>query len=204
MPVRARRTQEERSAATRALLLEATIDCLVELGYAATTTTSVCDRAGVSRGAQLHHYPTKAELVAAAMEHLFETREQEFRRAMSALPAGPRRASAAVDLLWSMVSGRSFYAWLELAVASRTDGELRRAMRRFSTSTTEKIEQAFKDLFQEPDAPSPLFALAPQIAFSVMHGLALHGLVQRDEEKTRSILAALKSLSSLVMPGGAR
>jgi AcrR family transcriptional regulator len=152
-------------------------------------------------GRQLHHYPTKAELVAAAMEHLFETREQEFRRAMGALPAGPRRSSAAVNLLWSMVSGRSFYAWLELAVASRTDAKLRRAMRRFCTSTTEKIEQAFKDLFEEPDPPAPLFELAPPIVFAVMHGLALHGLVQRDEEKTRSILTALKTLSFLVIPG---
>jgi AcrR family transcriptional regulator len=204
MPLRVRRTQEERSAATRALLLEATIDCLVDLGYAATTTTSVCDRAGVSRGAQLHHFPTKAELVTAAMEHLFKTREQEFRRAVGALPAGHRRASASVDLLWSIFSGRSFYAWLELTVAARTDGELRRAMRKFGARTSEKIEHVFKDLFPAPDQPNPLFELVPQMTFAVMHGLALNNVINRDEENIRPLLNALKSLSTLILPGGAR
>jgi AcrR family transcriptional regulator len=204
MPARARRTQEERSAATRARLLEATIDCLVELGYAATTTTSVCDQAGLSRGAQLHHYPTKAELTTAAVEHLFKTREQEFRAAISALPAGARRAVAAVDLLWSMVSGRTFYAWLELTVAARTDGELRRAMRRLHTRTVAQIEHTFKELFPPQADAGPLWALAPQFTFAFMHGLALDGLITRDEEKSRVMLAALKQLSTLIIPGGSK
>src|SRR5262245_17748562 len=70
MPTKTRRTQDERSAAPRALLLDATIACLVDVGYAATTTTLIAERAGVSRGAQMHHYKTKTELVAAAVEHL--------------------------------------------------------------------------------------------------------------------------------------
>src|SRR6476661_3033188 len=121
--VRRQRTQEERSAETRAKLLDATVECLFELGYARTTTTEIADRAGVSRGAQLHHYPTKAELVSAAMEHLFDEREREFRRAIENIPPGPGRAERAVDLLWSIVSGRTFFAWLELVVAARTDDE---------------------------------------------------------------------------------
>src|SRR5689334_19042183 len=115
MPVpRARRTQEERSAATRALLLEATLDSLVDVGYARLTTTDVADRAGVSRGAQLHHFPTKAELVTAAMAHLFDKSDRQFRRAFARLPAGADRGAGALEILWTLVSGRTFYAWLEL------------------------------------------------------------------------------------------
>src|SRR5215470_16496508 len=66
-----RRTQAERSAATQARLLDAALQCLVELGYAGTTTTVVAERAGVSRGAQLHHFPTRAALVAAAVEQRY-------------------------------------------------------------------------------------------------------------------------------------
>ena len=62
--------QEERTRAMRARLLEATIECLVERGWAGTSTTVVSQRAGVSRGAQLHHFPTKNALVLAAVEHL--------------------------------------------------------------------------------------------------------------------------------------
>ncbi|MEA2623997.1 MAG: hypothetical protein QOD06_42, partial [Candidatus Binatota bacterium] len=114
-----RRTQGERSASTRSRLLDATIDSLAELGYAGTTTTVIAERAGVSRGAQLHHFPTKAELVTTAVEHLFQRRNQEFRTAMAKLPPAVDRAEAAVDLLWAIFSGPTFYAWLELVVAGR-------------------------------------------------------------------------------------
>ena len=66
------RTNAERSAATRVRLLDATIDCLIELGWSGTSTTEVVRRAGVSRGAQVHHYPTKEDLVYDQME-VFET-----------------------------------------------------------------------------------------------------------------------------------
>src|SRR5688572_11844871 len=66
--------QEERTRAMRARLLEATVDCLVERGFSHTSTTLVSERAGVSRGAQLHHFPTKNDLVVAAVEHLTDVR----------------------------------------------------------------------------------------------------------------------------------
>jgi len=119
-----RRTQEERSATTRGRLLDATVECLAELGYARTTTTEIAERGGVSRGAQLHHFPTKAELVTEAVGHLFDRRDQEFRDAFARLPDDARRGSTAVDLLWSMVEGPTFHAWLELVVAARTDVQL--------------------------------------------------------------------------------
>src|SRR5262245_20298415 len=109
-----RRTQAERSAATRARLLDATIECVLDLGYARTTTVEIARRARLSRGAQLHHFPTKAELVTAAVDHLFLRRHEEFRRAFATLPAEADRGAAAIDILWTMVSGPTFYAWLEL------------------------------------------------------------------------------------------
>src|SRR5277367_4995704 len=80
-----RRTQRERSEAMRGRLLEATIDCLYELGYSRTTTIEVAARAGVSRGAQLHHFPTKKRLVTIAVRHLLSKRIEEFRLAFSDL-----------------------------------------------------------------------------------------------------------------------
>src|SRR5205085_9670279 len=79
-----RRTQAERRAETRGRLLDATLECLAELGYAGTTTTEVVRRAGLSRGAQVHDFPTKAELVVAAVEHLFQRRHDDFRSAIAA------------------------------------------------------------------------------------------------------------------------
>ena len=140
-----RRTQAERTATTCARLLDATIDCLLDVGYARTTTTDIARRAGVSRGAQLHHFPTKAELVTAAVEHLSMRRHAEFVRAIGKLPAGEGRTVAAIDLLWSILSSGTFYAWLELLVASRTDAGLRRSM----TAVTERFSQTVERTFGE-------------------------------------------------------
>ena len=78
------RTQAERSATTRQALLDATIACLVEEGYANTTTARVAERAGVSRGAHLHHFQTRSALVAAAVEHLRVRRAEELMAAADA------------------------------------------------------------------------------------------------------------------------
>src|SRR5215468_7208823 len=97
-----RRPVQERSVATRVALLDATIEELCARGYSAATTTEIAERAGVSRGAELHHFPTKAELMTAAVEHLLERRLREFRNAMAALDSRQNRLDAAVDVLWTM------------------------------------------------------------------------------------------------------
>ena len=85
----------------RARLLDATVECLVERGWSGTSTTLVSERAGVSRGAQLHHFPTKNDLVLAAVEHLTEVRGAELAAAAAALRerGGPRRTRAVLEML---------------------------------------------------------------------------------------------------------
>ena len=115
--------QDERSAETRRRLLDATVACLFERGYAGTTTTEIASRAGVSRGAQSHHFPKKNELVVSALEYVFGLRLSEMRAAVADPPTGSRehRAAVLIDLMWPLFKGPTFYAWLELVVASRTD-----------------------------------------------------------------------------------
>ena len=121
--------QEERTRLMRARLLEATVDCLVERGFAGTSTTLVSERAGVSRGAQLHHFPTKNDLVVAAVEHLTEKRGHELAAAAARLPSdGPRRTRAVLEMLAGHFTGKVFSAALELWVAARTDAALLEAV----------------------------------------------------------------------------
>ena len=120
--------QGERTRAMRQRLLEATIDCLVERGWSGTSTTLVSERAGVSRGAQLHHFPTKNDLVLAAVEHLSETRQDEVASRVAALPSGARRTRAVLEMLAELFTGPLFLAALELWVAARTDPPLRQAV----------------------------------------------------------------------------
>jgi AcrR family transcriptional regulator len=136
-----RKTQAERTAATRAALLEATVHALAEHGYAGASTTEIARRAGVSRGAQLHHFPSKLDLVAAALDHVFAVGEAEFRAGFSARPPADRNQGAAIDELWRIFRGPRQAAVTELLTAARTDPELRplarRVLRDFESSITE-------------------------------------------------------------------
>lgn len=123
--MRGRVPQTERTRAMRQRLLEATVDCLVELGWSGTTTTLVSQRAGVSRGAQLHHFPSKQDLVVAAVEHLTDRRREEM-RAID-LPA-EHRTRAVLEVLSGQFTSPVFFAALELWVAARTDVDLREAV----------------------------------------------------------------------------
>jgi AcrR family transcriptional regulator len=109
-------TQAERSAATKALLTAAALELLVERGWAATTAVAVCDRAGVTRGALLHHYSGVADLLADALRRLYAIYEAE------AVPA--RSLVAVVDEIWSVCSDRRFKAVLEAWMAASNDPEL--------------------------------------------------------------------------------
>lgn len=135
-----KRTQAERSATTRAALLDAAVACLVEEGYAGTTTARVAERAGVTRGAHLHHFGTRQALVAAAVDELTVRRDEEFRRAIGELPeAGRERLEAGLDLIWGGYASPLFQAALGLWTAARTEPELHEQLveveRRFDRST---------------------------------------------------------------------
>ena len=124
---RPRRTQAERRATTRAALLDATIDVLVERGYAGLTTTAVCERAGVTRGAQAHYFATKGELVVQALSHLTDKLVAELVSKPLNVGDGPlEQYGVLLNRLWEIFSGPVSFAQLELFTAARTDDDLRR------------------------------------------------------------------------------
>lgn len=123
--VRRPTTQAERRAATRAALLDATIDCLVEHGYTRTTTGRIAEAAGVSRGAQLRYFSNRADLVTAAVARLATRQVESFTETIG---SGPTSTEACIDALWEGHRGPLFDATLELWVASRTDSALRKSL----------------------------------------------------------------------------
>ena len=193
-----RRTQRERSEAMRARLLEATIDCLYEVGYSRTTTIEVAARAGVSRGAQLHHFPTKKRLVTVAVKHLLTTRLAEFRDAFASLPEGADPYAAVIDILWEKTSNRAFYAWLELVVAARTDAPLRKTVIEIAEQFSQRVQDTFREFFASERQHSSSFDIAPVFTFAVMQGLAIDHIVWPENDKRLPmVLMALKALASM-------
>jgi AcrR family transcriptional regulator len=181
-------------------LLEATIDCLYEVGYSRTTTIEVAARAGVSRGAQLHHFPTKKRLVTVAVRHLLAKRLEEFRDAFARLPEGADKYNAVIDIMWDKTSNRAFYAWLELLVAARTDASLRKTVVEIASEFAEQVQTTFREFFSSRAQHSSPFDIAPIFAFAVLQGLALDRIHWgEDDRKVGLVLQALKALTSMTI-----
>ncbi|HCA87030.1 MAG TPA: TetR family transcriptional regulator [Streptomyces sp.] len=143
-PVTTRGPQQDRSRATRQRLLEAAVACLAERGWSGSTVTVVAERAGVSRGAAQHHFPTREDLFTAAVEHVAEQRSDALRAVLAepvlaeALPAEPApapvpertapersRTHAVVEAVVALYTGPLFRAALHLWVAASDEEHLR-------------------------------------------------------------------------------
>jgi AcrR family transcriptional regulator len=165
-------------------LLDATIRCLVEEGYANTTTARVAELAGVSRGAHLHHFQTRSALVAAAVERLRIRRAEELMAAADALPSGPERVTRALDLLWRSYTSPLFQGALDLWSAGRTDPELREHLvkieREFDRQTIELARRLFPEAAERPD-----FVDLIELAASTIRGLALLDTLHAGRERSR-------------------
>lgn len=196
-----RRSQEQRSAATRQRLLDATIECLIDLGYVGTTTTEIVRRAGVSRGAQVHHFPTKAELVQQAVVHLAQRRQQELRDEFARFDSGGDRVSLAIDLLWSAYAGPLFAAALELIVAARTDPELRPALSTLQDDIRSGIESFCREHFGSASTRRRQFRDALELTIDVMHGMALVRLLNGNESNEGRLIESWKSLVRPALEG---
>ncbi len=185
----ARVPQEERSRAMRQRLLEATVDCLVEVGWSGTSTTLVSQRAGVSRGAQLHHYPTKNDLVVAAVEHLSEVRGQELRAAARELPGGKRRTRAVLEMFGEHFTSPVFSAALELWVAARTDEALHQAVVPLEQRVGREAHSIAVDALGV-DESDPRARVLVQATLDLVRGLGLANTITDDTSRRRSILDA--------------
>jgi AcrR family transcriptional regulator len=180
--------QEERTRAMRQRLLEATVDCLVEHGWSGTSTTLVSQRAGVSRGAQLHHFPTKNDLVLAAVEHLTDVRGAELATAAESLPGGKARTRAVLDMLADHFASPVFVAALELWVAARTDEGLRAAVAPLEQRVGRETHRLTVRLLGV-DEKQPGARELVQGTLDLVRGLGLANTISDDRARRRRILA---------------
>ncbi|MGC4110005.1 MAG: TetR family transcriptional regulator [Nocardioides sp.] len=177
--------QEERSRATRARLMEATVECLAEVGFGRTSTTLISERAGVSRGAQLHHFPTKNALVVAAVAHLTEVRGQELAAAARELPV--RRTRDVLRMLGDHVTSPVFLAALELWVAARTDPALLAAVAPLEQRVGRQTHRMTVELLGADESRPGVRELV-QATLDLVRGLGLAATVSDDTARRDRIL----------------
>jgi AcrR family transcriptional regulator len=144
-----RRSQAERRDAMRSRLLKATLECLARDGYAATTVSSIVKRAGVSRGAHVHHYPTKDALILDAAEYLMRRAYRILGDVLLSIADEDDRLQALMQTVWEEIfATRMFAAFFELIIASQHDVELARSLRAISARSLLTVDKAIAHYFE--------------------------------------------------------
>ncbi|MFP4003305.1 MAG: TetR/AcrR family transcriptional regulator [Alphaproteobacteria bacterium] len=193
--------QQRKSARTRIAILEAAIRCLAEKGYANTTTKTVASMAEVSRGAMLHHYPTKKALIEQAIAWTFFKRmERNFREFRSLSEAERRNEMAGVTLYWKNVNTLEYRASLELCMAARCDDELRGILEPKAAEFEEVLLAELPRVFPEwADIPEQL-TLANDLVIAALDGLLINQIKWGDTdraEKVRKLVGRVVLLLSM-------
>jgi AcrR family transcriptional regulator len=180
----ARRTQAERSAAMRQRLLDATVECLVTYGYAGTTTHRVAELAGVTRGAQIHHFGAKEDLVVAAIEHLAQQRAQATIREVGRIRDSADPAAAVLDFLWDVHQGPIVVATLELWMAARTDPVLAHHVQRVEPVVNGALFAAIQQVLPNRLAQKEL-RYAVYTAMDALRGILVADFIEGDADRVR-------------------
>jgi AcrR family transcriptional regulator len=184
--------QAQKSASTRSLIVDAAIKCFVDLGYAHTTTTAIAARAGLSRGAMLHHFPSKIDIVRAAVEHLHAKRLKALRKSMTRPSADSDRVRQGVDAYWAHVKHPMFVAFFELSVAARTDSELASILRPAQESFERDWNRTTQDVFPEWHGNQEAFELGLDLSRYLLEGMAISFLTHKENERDKRVLQYLE------------
>ena len=170
------RTQAERRASTQAKVLDATVEALVAVGYAGTSTTEVCRRAGVSQGALFRYWPTKGELLADAAAHLLGRVTTAYEAAFAERTGGVG-AREALEALWATYRQPDLQAAVELYVAARTDADLAAALARIEPAHRVNLQRIAGRVIDPALVALPGFASFVELALAAVQGASIGAAV---------------------------
>ncbi|NUK52203.1 TetR/AcrR family transcriptional regulator [Streptomyces lunaelactis] len=174
--------KQDRSRVTRQRLLEAAVACLAEHGWAGSTVSAVAERAGVSRGAAQHHFPTREDLFTAAVEYVAEERSQ----ALRALPTQDR--TAVVAALVDLYTGPLFRAALHLWVAASNEEQLRSRVTELEARVGRETHRIAVQLLNA-DESRPGVRETVQGLLDMARGLGLANLLTDDAARRDRVVA---------------
>jgi AcrR family transcriptional regulator len=195
-PASRRRTQAERSEATRKLILDATIRILVRKGAAGLRTGEVVEEAGVSVGAQLHHFPTKLKLILAAFDYVNE-RSVEMCRQRVKLAQRAGNTESVINAIIADASefffGNGFF--IELALAfGQADLDLRRVVRRSSRRSRFLIEAIWRDALQGQGLPPDIASDILALTLSIVRGFAMRRFIEDDPARRAHLVRVWRDM----------
>ncbi|WP_406855715.1 helix-turn-helix domain-containing protein [Alsobacter sp. KACC 23698] len=197
---RQRRTQEERSAETRSGLVEATLDCLHERGYPRTTLAQIAERAGVTRGALNHHFPSKDALVVQAIEHLLNSSILGIRVLAASVRDGSLSLPDFLDRLWAMFSGRLLLITLEHITEARHNAVLREGLIPVVRAFHSELDRIWGDFFEGSHLDDRDVQTALNASLCLMRGMGMQQVLRDDPAYYQDLLNFWKSVLAKYAP----
>ena len=177
--------QAEKSALTRQAILEAAVRCFVEHGYANTTTAMIADEANVSRGAMMHHFPSRS-----AVMHV--RRLNEYRELMTDIDSPDETLTreairTSVENAWKYVNLPSFVAYQELLGAARTDETLAEAVGEVERDVEREFLKTVRSVFPHWKQVKSLQAAHDLVQF-VMQGMGVAHRSSNREQRAKRVI----------------
>ncbi len=188
-----RRTQGERSAETQRRLIEATIEALHRRGYARITTAEIAERAGVSRGALMHHYDTKEELVTVAVERLLKDTTGEIRGWLGRARSGELTLDAFLDHLWELYSGRLLFVTIEHITEARHNEALRASLVPVVREFHKALDAAWREFFHGTPLSQAEVETVLNATTCLFRGMGVQTVLRQDPAYYEGLLAHWKA-----------
>ena len=194
MELSPRPTRQKRSARTQQKLIDATIECLIDVGLAKLTTTEVCRRAGTSQGSIFKHFPSKAALVSSSIAVLYDQLIDDYQEAVMAIAPGTNLVDGCVDALWALFQTPKLLAVYDLHVAARTDEVLREVVAPMERAHRARIRDVAAQIF--PLAlENPNFLRGIELVINCVQGAAVGSMALREPEVLDELIAGLKTVA---------
>jgi AcrR family transcriptional regulator len=186
-----------KSQRTRARILDCAMRLFADIGYAAATNARIAEEAGLTRGAMLYHFPTRQDLLEAAVEHISAARSALLTTAAAGAPSGADLAEHAIDVYWSLLREIPFQAFSELESAARTDPDVRE---RIAAAQKEFDQaQAGDQLLRMVQAGSgPRFQASRDLARFMLEGLARAHLTYDERARVDNLLMVIKRATHML------
>jgi len=175
-----RRTQAERSEETRERILKAASNLIRKRGYARFRTAEVSAEAGLSRGAQLHHFPTKDALVVATLEFVFKQAQELSRKRASAVNRPRDLIEAVIADAREFFFSEHFMVAIDIVLSTSTDHAVRRRILEISRKARRPVETAWTEALLASGVPAALSADIVALTLSLVRGMALRTLWDND------------------------
>ncbi|SMD22832.1 TetR/AcrR family transcriptional regulator [Kibdelosporangium aridum] len=186
--------------ATRQRIVQTAVDLLVERGLSATTTVEVQRAGGFSRGALLHHFPTREAMLGATIRQLMERNETAVRQAEAEVPAGLDRVERAIRVLCTSIVRPAFVAELELWAAARTDTALREVLRREEKRARADLYRVIGEVFGEDLVTHERYPVVASLTVQFLRGLAISDVL-RGEHGTGRLIADWVAVAKAILEG---